>query len=208
MFDGLAAKYRSDTLVIRAVDYLVYPNKGFNHHQAMKCYAEVFCPSADFILHTDSDCMFTAPVTPDDYFVNGKPALIKHSYENLRLLQDGAAHWQIPTERALGLKVTYEVMRRHPAVHPAFIYPELRKHIEGIHHTPFTDYVLKQQNTYPQGFSEFNALGAYALANYSEEYHWIDSEFEEQPTPKLHQFWSWHPKGISADVEKMEAILK
>lgn len=210
LFLKLEQKYTRPELPVLVKHYVVMPGKEFNHHQAMKCYADVFCPQADFILHTDSDCIFTAPVTPDDYFVDGKPVLLKRAYADIA--SSGSEHagsiwWQAQTERALGFPCPYETMRRHPAVHPKWIYSWLRSHIERIHLTPFTDYVLKQKEAALQGFSEFNALGSFAHEFHENDYHWIDQQFEADPPKKLHQNWSWTQGGAASKKSEIERIL-
>jgi len=59
------------------------PVKWHLHAQVQKHRADEHCPDADFILHTDSDCVFTEPVTPDDYFVDGKPVMLFESYTRI-----------------------------------------------------------------------------------------------------------------------------
>jgi len=201
---GRLMKYSTEELPLIIKTYLVYPGKGFNHHQIMKCYADVLCQDADFILHTDSDCMFTKPTTPSDYFVDGKPVLLMQKYEELE--EKGALHWKPQTERALGVSVDYEFMRRHPAVHYAITYSRLRNHIERTHATSFFNYVILQKNEALQGFSEFNALGAFAHFS-GMPYLWWNVSVTPPPDPHLIQFWSWDPKGVYGKKEQMDSIL-
>lgn len=210
LFLKLEQAYSTTELPVLIKHYVVMPGKEFNHHQAMKCYADVYCPQANFILHTDSDCIFTAPVTPGDYFVGDKPVLLKRSYADI--IAKGGEHagsvwWQAQTERALGEPCPYETMRRHPAVHPKGLYKPHREHIERIHLTSFTDYVLKQKNTALQGYSEFNSLGSFALRYFPDMHHWIDQQFEPSPIQKLHQNWSWIQGGVDAKRHEIERIL-
>ncbi len=185
------------------------PNAGaeFNHHQAMKCYADVWCPEADFILHTDSDCIFTEPVTPDDYFVDGRPILLKERYANFN--GQGPVIWQKPTEEAIGVKCEWETMRRHPAVHYRNIYGSVRDCIEKRHSMPFTEYVVTRgKGGYPDlGFSEFNTLGSFAEYFFSGSYHVIELPSDNVPPAKLSQAWSW--EGITPQIRaQLEAHVK
>lgn len=181
----------------------------FNHHQAMKCQADLLCPAADFILHMDSDCLFNQPVCPADYFDRGKPVLLKEAFAEFgpgtpRFHQNRYG-WKEVTEKALGFPIEFETMVRHPAVHPRWIYPALRSHIEQVHGVPFIRYVLDQKDSYPQGFTEFPALGAYAIKYAEWCYHWVDIRNDVHPPNKLTPFWT---RGGTEKVrEKLEAIL-
>src|SRR5437762_5932895 len=53
---------RADTQdSIRLASYHRTPRQEYwhLHHQVMKCRADKWCPDADFVLHTDSDCIFS-----------------------------------------------------------------------------------------------------------------------------------------------------
>lgn len=158
------------------------------HAQAQKCHAEEHCPQAHFILHTDSDCVFTELVTPDDYFWNGLPIMCIEAYSRLKNSQ-----WQRVVEDVLRCRVKYETMRRHPQVNPRTIYPLLRRYLKLIHQREFDDYVLSLKPTFPWGFTEHNVIGAFALETHPEAYHWIDLAVSLEPHSKLRQFWSYSP---------------
>lgn len=165
--------------------------KGQLHHQAMKCSADLCCPlDTDLVLHVDSDCFFIAPVTPASYMQNGLPILLREPFEDFRLLHPNRYRWKETTERALGFEVEFETMCRHPAVHHRELYPEFRAHVEWVHQKPFLEYVLAQENIYPQGFAEFPALGAYAHQFHYNEYSWLTMGVDERPKDLLIQYWS------------------
>lgn len=155
--------------------------------QAQKCMADRYCPEADFILHMDSDCIFTEPVTPEDYFIDGKPVMLIEEFSRLP-----DSPWKKVTEEVLGEPVQYETMRRHPQVNPASLYRALRGHIEQVHKRTFQDFVLSRKADFPWGFSEHCAIGAFAFnrAAWRHQYHWIDLAKEPAPREKLRQFWS------------------
>ena len=67
-----------------------WEGKGMLWHMAQVMRADEWCPDADFILHTDSDCVFHEPTTPDDFFANGKPMLFHESFRSL-----GAKHPEV-----------------------------------------------------------------------------------------------------------------
>lgn len=158
------------------------------HSQVQKCFADIHCPGADYVLHTDSDCIFDQSVTPEDYFVKGKPYMVIESYSRLK-----GNPWKEVTEKSLGFPVEYETMRMHPQVNPIRIYPYLRYHIEATHRMRFENYVLSQRGGFPFGFSEHNAIGAFAKQFHPNWYHWIDVGKEPWPKEKLIQFWSVSP---------------
>lgn len=187
------------------------PDKGMLHHEAMICSADMFC-NADYILHMDADCVFKEPVTPDDYFVNGKPVLLKESFDRL---EANCRFWQQAVEKALGFKPQYETMRRHPAVHPRWLYAKVREAVEKHTGKPFVDYVLSCQNHFPQGFAEFPTLGAWALQYAPDAHHWIDRDTQPEPPHKLRQFWThggvdmvWKPDGGKRVRQILEEILR
>lgn len=188
--------------------FLEYPGKGFVHHLAMKCYADVFMTDCTHILHMDPDCLFSSPVTPQDYFVDNKPVLLIEPFDVLRSRHPARYNWKIAVENALRFEPTHETMCRHPAVHPRWVYGRMREHIEYSHQTPFTDYVIRQKTTYPAGFAEFPCLGAFAMKFFPKDYHFIDREDRGEtmdPEPKVWQGWSY--QGVDRNMAQISKIL-
>ena len=165
------------------------PKKGMLDHMVAICSADRFCES-EYILHTDSDCIFTEPVTPSDYFQDGKPVLLCRPYSVVASIEPGHERWQAVASRALGFEVTHDYMVRHPAVHHRSIYPALRNFIRNVQNKPFREYVLSGSNEYPQGFCEFVTLGAYARKFHPDLYTFIDIGDKPEPPNKLFQGWS------------------
>lgn len=190
--------------------FIEMPNKGFIHHLAMKCYADVYSPSADLILHMDPDCLFSKPVTPDDYMVRGKPVLVIESYDEIKKYHEARYHWKEVTEMAVRFNTPYETMCRHPALHYKSLYKATRDHIEALHHTPFLNFVLMQQNRFPQGFGEFNTLGAIAYEFYKDRYHFHDrgdKRGASDPEPKVWQGWSYTGVHAPDNASVIRSIL-
>lgn len=217
-------KWSTPGLKIVVKNFLEYPGKGFVHHLAMKCYADVFCPNADLVLHMDPDCLFHGPVSPDDYIVDGKPVLVVEPYEVVKLYHEPRYYWRRITEEALKFDCKYETMCRHPAVHYKWLYPQMRSFMERVHTTPFLDFVLKQKNSFPQGFGEFNTLGSFAEAYFGgSDYHIHDcgpmrlariDEVREKPEagighppPRLTQLWSHSGVSNPKNQEVIKRIL-
>ncbi len=208
-FIGLESRFSTPELPVLVKSYLEYPGKGMVHHEAMICYADVFLPESDFILHTDADCIFTEPVTPDEYIKNGKPVLVAQSFE--RLKDHGCYQWKAVSEKALGFEITHETMQRHPAVHHHGLYRQVRDRIEDQHKVPFIDFVLRQRNEFPQGFAEFPTLGGYAMRHWNDKYHWVEIGKDSPPKDKIKQSWShWarrDPSKAQAIWDELESIV-
>jgi len=161
------------------------------HAQVQKCLADLLCNDADFILHTDSDCIFTENVVPEDYFVDGKPVMLMQKYTSLPGMP-----WKPIVERALKMPVDYEFMRRHPQVNPIGVYSMMRNYMHVKHGVEFEQWVLQQQGGFPFGFSEHNTIGAYAYKSMHPAYHWVDLDKDAKPKDKLAQFWSKSPPEV------------
>jgi len=215
-------RYSTKECPILIKNFLEYPGKGFVHHLAMKCYADVFCPNATHVLHMDPDCLFCAPFTPDDYFMDGKPVLVIESYELLNRYFKERAFWKIGVDEALGIDAKFETMCRHPAVHHIDTYSGVRSRVEKIHVTSFTDYYLKGKNSFPQTRSEFPVLGAFAIEFMGDKYYFHDCSPEREarlsevmtnrelkighPDNKLVQFWSYN--GAGSALPEIRKILQ
>lgn len=158
------------------------------HAQAQKCKGDLFCPNADYILHTDSDCIFTEPVRPEDYFVEDKPVMVIKPYA---LIKDSP--WKGVTQDALQMTVEYSFMERHPSVYPRDLYESMRSYVESLHKMPFEQFMLSRKPTFPWGISEHNLLGAYGFRFMNPMFHWIEVPKDPLPHEKLRQFWSLSP---------------
>lgn len=150
--------------------------------QVTKLHADLLS-DADYICHVDSDCVFQRPTTPENLAGAGRPYVLMEPYARL----DPHVPWRALTERFLGGKVTHEFMRRPPYTFPRWIYPELRDHCRALHGTTLEDYVLGRP---PRGFSEFNALGAYAYRHHRDAFTWIDATHGSAPPEPCRVFWS------------------
>ncbi len=206
-------RYSTPDCPILIKNFLEYPGKGFVHHLAMKCYADVFSPLSTHIVHMDPDCLFIKETTPNDYFHGGLPVLVIEPYSALQGQPKGSFEWnrgcwKATTEAALKFDCTHETMCRHPAIHHSWLYKAMRDYIEDVHVTPFYDFVIKQKNSFPQGFGEFNTLGSYALKFHPDAYHFIDREDKGEkgdPEPHITQMWSY--EGAHKSLDKIKKIL-
>lgn len=148
------------------------PKKGFLTHLIQKCWADKYCPQADFILHVDPDTLFTGPTTPADFLEEYKPILYREKYADL--VNDHRKNWQHGVAEATGIIPVYETMVRAPHVHHRATYTELRQAVQRHTGKPFEMYVLSGKNEWPQDFCEFNSLGAVAIERFPDRYSFVD----------------------------------
>jgi hypothetical protein len=130
-------------------------------HEVEKCRADIHCPTADFILHLDADCMPFARFTPADYVDNWRALMVREHYS--RITNPNRHIWKQVVRAAIGFEPTHDVMVRHPQVHPRAVYKMTRDAVEAHTRQAFADYVLSCKCEFPQGFAEFPTLGAIGL---------------------------------------------
>lgn len=162
--------------------------------QITKMMADTYT-DADFILHIDSDTVFTQDVTPDTFIINGKPIIYHEPYSKV-----GYEPWYPVVSEVLGWAPENEFMRRFPFVYPRCIYKLLRSYIEEKYSIPFEQYVA---NRPCRGFSEFNIIGEYAWKKCHDQFEWRDPLVD--PT-YVRQFRSWD--GIDEHLEEIEELTK
>lgn len=208
-FLPLEQKYSTPDCPVLVRTFMEYPGKGFCHHMAMICYADVFSPDATHIAHIDPDCLFTRPTSPSDYIIDDRPILLIEPFDAIRQHGHmGRYGWKAVTENALKIPVQYETMCRHPAVHCKWLYKAVREHMEARHSIPFYDYVLRGKNDFPHEYAEFPTLGAFAVEMYPHKYVFINRGFDQEkndPIPHLEQFWAGHTQ---PDSEHNQAGIK
>lgn len=162
---------------------------GYLDQQVKKMYAD-FHTNADFILHTDSDCLFTKPITPQTFFRNGKPIWMMTRYG------ETDTPWKPITEKFMQRPVEFEFMRRHPQLVPRWLYAKFREYAFKTHGQPLCDYIKCQPL---RAFSEFNALGAYAYEFHRDAFTWVDTAKDEWPELVLDQRRSWG--GLTPEIK-------
>jgi hypothetical protein len=162
--------------------------KGMLNQMLVKSTADSFCPQADFILHFDSDYIFTAPVTPETYFRDGKPVLVCNPYENVT--EAGHRQWQRVAQNAVGFAVPFDTMCRLPIIHLAEVYPKLRAHVENHTGLPLEEFIMGGRAEYPQSYAEFPTIGAIALHFFRDEYTVVDLSKEPEPKNPIMRGWS------------------
>ena len=161
--------------------YLYLNMDGYIAQQFDKLDAHKYVDT-EYILFTDSDCIYTAPFNPSILFHNNLPTLCMTPYTQLE--GDGGYAWKAITEKLLRYPVDYEFMRRFPIIHRTETLIRLSK-----------DYPNLPPQINGRELSEFNLIGAYAYKN-NHPYHFTE---DCSPIP-CRQFWSWG--GITDEIRK------
>ena len=158
--------------------------------QITKLYADYFC-HCNFIVHVDSDCIFTKPFSPESFMCGGKAVVLR---------EDGVeSPWPSISSRMLGWDDFAEYMRRLPIIYPRWLYAEFRRWMEERSGKVLKDLILSQPN---REFSEFNTIGQWAYKFHQDKMEWKHpSEMEAV----ARQFWSWG--GLEASREEVEKII-
>jgi hypothetical protein len=168
--------------------------------QIFKLNADTFS-DADWILHIDSDTIFTRAVTPQVYLREGKFVWMITPIAQAHPNEEQA--WRHVMERFLGKPPEFEFMRRFPFLFPRWLYDEFRKFCVTRHRVPIEQYVMSQPY---REFSEFNCIGFYAYEYHRDKFIWVNTtETEEKDWPPLtvDQRWSHNP----IPTEEWEKIL-
>lgn len=194
-----------ESLIAKSSDYVVIQvedlKDGYLGQQFTKMNAHLYT-DADAVLFWDSDLIACEPVDISEWTLDGKPIILKTSYhsieftlnktplteESMRTLLSNTLNWKKITEKALGFSVESEYMRRLPFFYFTDTIAASSKWIENKHKVTLREYLNSQPY---RTFSEFNAIGAYAEKFESDRYAFIDTDTNEIPKNKLHQFWSW-----------------
>lgn len=154
---------------------------------------------AEFICHVDSDVVFSRRTTADGVTGRGRPRVLHTPHSEL---PGRERPWKRPTEAFLGWPVEHDFMRHPPFTYPRWLHQELRAHCERVHGVPIERYVLSRP---PRGFSEFNALGAYAHRRHREAFDWVRCGPGPPPDARCEWYWSWG--GLSPAIEREIASL-
>ncbi len=165
-------KFQGDGVILTT--FIEPPGKGMMMHEVMICRADEICGDVDAILHLDSDCIFWKPVTPADYMPGGKYLMVRERYEWVASRNPNRLIWGKCVERATGIIPEWETMVRHPNIYPRQLYSRLRHIVETHTGIKFNNYVLSCENGFPQGFAEFPTLGAIAINEMPERFHFVD----------------------------------
>ena len=164
-----------------------YIKKGYVRQQYMKLLSDLYVSQdTDYICHIDADSIFKTEHSPNRFFRNNKPILIKNNYSKLVKAftkrgenTDGILKWKETTSEILNWDVEYEFMFRMPLVYPKNLTKLVREYIEEINNSSLLD-TLKDIPI----MSEYNVLGAYAHQFTPQDFFWIDRWDDEKLVQK------------------------
>lgn len=184
------------------------PENGYRFQQLVKLHSDELT-TAENVLITDSDTIFTQPFSPETFMRDGKPYWLMTPYDALRdeLGEDerlirGVFLWREVVREFIGATPEHEYMRRQPFYVPCWLLKGLRAFCRVKHNVTLHDYVL---NAY--AFSEFNCAGFFAHQRSPDEFTWIDTTRETMP--ELNVLQSWSHGGLTDELrERFEEILK
>jgi hypothetical protein len=180
-----------------------WPDKGMTWHMAQIMHSDEWCPTADFVIHVDSDCIFTAPVTPATFIKNGKPILQYERFESIGQRHPGVVEWQKVTQNCLPFDIHFETMRQHGETYSRATYAEARKLMQQKTGQSVDDYIRSGRNAFPQEFCEFVTLGNVAIHCFPDKYHLVDNALKENPDKgdfPIGQFWSHGAIDLPQDI--------
>jgi hypothetical protein len=164
--------------------------RGYVRQQYIKLLCDLYVPDdTDYICHIDSDSIFKIEHTPEVYFIDSKPAIVKNNYELLvekikanEQTVKAFLRWKTLTSQFLGWDVEYEFMFRMPLVYPYHLFKSIRTFLEEKHNASLLD-LLKDLPV----ISEYNLLGAYAYKMMHDEFTWIDRHENQEIALGLHK---------------------
>lgn len=177
------------------------PVEGYQEMQVVKLTADKYS-DADNILFTDSDCIFSRPVSPETYMRDGKPIWLHRSWESA-LQQEGDAvmKWNRGMKGFFGIEPPREFMCRHPEFVPRWLLIAFRQFCKAKHGVTLEQWILKDTQ-----FADWNMLGMYAWLYHRECFHWIDQDTETPPPMTLKQYWGGHTP-IEPNIPEIERII-
>lgn len=177
-------KHSSQKLPIAPIELKAKKSDGYLYQQVCKLMCDSVADT-DYILTTDSDTLFTMPVTPETYFKDGKPIWLMTPFKEVIEKDKSTAKWRDCMTKFFGIVPAHEYMRRQPFIVPAWLYKAFRLFCEQKHGMEIQDYIMDQEH-----FSEWNVLGFYAWQYHRECFSWIDTSKDPIPELTVKQYWS------------------
>jgi hypothetical protein len=182
------------------VHYVKDEGAGWLRQQYFKMTAYKYC-FAEFILFSDSDCLWDHPIDLQDYIADGKPEILYTSWDKV----GQAICWRYPTEKFMKGPVEWEMMRRNNQIHYRQTLLDIAEYAPD----------LEQQIMNSDGFSEFNAMAAYAHKYCRDRYTFKNTDDWTYVPPLAIQVWSHSSKkeGMSDThlreyIRLLESIMK
>jgi hypothetical protein len=151
---------------------------GYLFQQYVKMIAHRYS-SANYIMYSDSDCIFNTKKNIKEFVDNeGKTTILYTDYSKV----GDAICWKEPTEKALSMPIHYEFMRRNCMVYRRDSLLNLEVHLNRN---------LQKYITNQPSFSEFNVMGAYCCYFERDKYNFINTDNWKFEESFFKQYWSW-----------------
>lgn len=175
---------------------------GYTFQQIVKMDADKYCDS-DLILHMDSDCIFTEPVTPQSFLFKSKPVWLMTPMKDV-LSGDVNTHaWNRCMTQFLGVQPEFEYMRRSGQVIPRWAHEEFRAFCAKKHGGTFEKWAFRQPF---REVTEFNLMGFFLHKNFPDRIHFHDTR-HSIPPQVIRQFWS-HSGITEENLNEITKALK
>lgn len=171
------------------IHYVNEYGNGYLFQQVCKLKAFNYS-SADYILFSDSDCIFDHPINLQDYISDGKPEILYTDWSKV----GDAKCWKQPTEIIMNEPVLWEFMRRNCLIYHRSTLVNISQWQPNLEH------IIMGSNS----FSEFNLMGAYAFKNEPDKYSFVNTDFWEYTEPKGNQLWGWAEKNNTSEPHPYE----
>lgn len=155
--------------------YIEDKEPGWLMQQVFKIKAHEYS-SADFIMFSDSDCLFDHKINLQDYIKDDKPEILYTSWQDV----GDAIVWKQPTELFFGEPVEWEMMRRNNQIYhrsTLVAISEYKKDIESI--------IIGSHR-----WSEFNVMSSYAYKFEKDKYTFVNTADWTYVPPLSIQVWS------------------
>lgn len=164
------------------IHYVKEYGTGYLYQQWCKISAHRFS-SADYIMFSDSDCIFDHEINVQEFIADDKPEILYTDYSKV----GDAICWKEVTEAFIKEPMQYEMMRRNCLIY----HTDTLKAIEK--YEPNLEYIIMNGVR----FSEFNAMSAYAWFHERDKYNFVNTDEWTYTDPKAKQYHSW------SEFEKM-----
>lgn len=174
------------------VHYIKEYGDGYLLQQAFKIQAHKYS-NADYILFSDSDCIFDHEIDLQEYVKDGKPEILYTHYSKV----GDAICWKQPTENFIKHPVEFEFMRRNCLIYHRSTLENISNFNPNIEHD-----IMRSGR-----FSEFNAIGVFAFINESDKYNFINTDNWQYTEPKSAQLWGWAEKDNPDHNEEYQRSL-
>lgn len=149
--------------------------KGYLWQQYCKISAHRFTNS-EYIMFSDSDCMFDHEINVDEFIKDAKPEILYTDYSKV----GDAICWKKPTEDFIKEPMQYEMMRRNCLIYHRSTLESIEQYEPNLKHI-----ILNSEH-----FSEFNVMSAYAWKYERDKYNFVNTDNWDYTDPKGVQLWS------------------